>query len=465
MKRRQFIFNCCAGLGAASGFATNLASFNAHAADVSDYKALVCVFLRGAMDSHDTVIPFDVQSNNAFESIREPLIASLDNNREFAPRRRANLLELGGDGGDVGGRRFGFPEEFRPLHELYNRGDLAVVGNVGPLGEPTTRTAFQNNSVLIPPRLFSHNDQQSVWMASEPEGARLGWGGRFGDLAQAAGDNQSTAFTAISTAGSSVFLTGQNVRAFQVSTNGALSVNVLDDRSVNGSTTLPSILEDVLRDTGTQRSGLFQRDFANEVRAALDNNVILDSQLAQLTNPATGFPSTTLGGQLRVVADIIARREGFGIKRQVFFVALSGFDTHSGQTGRLPGLQADIANSMRAFYDQMTLLGMGDQVTAFTASDFGRSLNINTSGTDHGWGAHHVVVGGAVNGGQIVGDIPPPVFGHDQDAGNGRLIPTTSVDQYAAALGRWFGLSDNELLDSLPGLGRFDANALGSLFS
>ena len=465
MNRRNFLLRCSAGLGAAGGFATNLASFNAFAADVTDYKALVCVFLSGAMDSHDTVIPYDQSSYDAYESIRGKLISDLDNSTEgYSSRRLDYLLELVGTGGSLDGRKFAFPEEYRPLQELYNLGDLAVVGNVGPLLEPTTRTTFNNGAARLPPRLFSHNDQQSTWMASAPEGARAGWGGRFADLAYAAGANEKATFTSVSARGSTPFLVGENIQPFQISTSGALSVNQLNATEYLGSTTFAENYEAVLRNTGGVPSNLFGKDVVDVYNSSLDANAFLTAQFALSGDPDTVFPGSNLGSQLQIVSRVIARNASFGVRRQVFFVGIGGFDTHSNQVTELPGLQAEVASSMRAFYDAMAELGLSDKVTAFTGSDFGRTLSRNGSGTDHGWGSHHIVVGGAVNGGQILGDIPPPEFNHEYDIGRGRLIPQISVDQYASALGRWFGLNDGELLDALPGLGNFDASALDGLF-
>ena len=465
MNRRNFLLQCGAGLGAASGFVTNLASFNAFAADVSDYKALVCVFLGGAMDSHDTVIPYDQPSYDAYEGIRGRLISDLDNSSEgYSSRRRDALLELVGSGGTLGGRTFAFPEEYRELQELYNLGDLAVVGNVGPLVEPTTRTTFLNGAANLPPRLFSHNDQQSIWMASAPEGARAGWGGRFADIADAAGANENATFTSVSARGATPFLTGERIQPFQISTTGALSVDSLNAESLLGSTTFAENYEAVLRNTGGVPSNLFGKDVANVISSSLDANAFLAAEFAKPGDPATAFPASSLGAQLQVVSRVIARNASFGVRRQIFFASLGGFDTHANQPTELPGLQAEIASSMRAFYDSMVELGLSDKVTAFTGSDFGRTLSRNGSGTDHGWGSHHIVVGGAVNGGQIHGDIPPPAFDHEYDVGRGRLIPQISVDQYASSLGRWFGLTDSELLEALPGLARFDASALDGLF-
>lgn len=463
--RRKFLHNAGA-LGAASGFAANLGSFNAFAADTSDYKALVCVFLFGAMDGHDTVLPYDVTSNDQYDAIRGPLVSELDNSTEgFASRRRANLLELAGSGGNIGGRTFAFPEELRPLHELYTQGNLAVVGNVGPLIEPTTRQSFESSSVRIPSRLFSHNDQQSTWQASQTEGAQVGWGGRFADIVQAANANSNATFTSVSAFGTQVFGQGQNVNAFQVSTSGAQNVDFISENSHLGSSVFPAHYRDALLNTGGSPSNLFGRDFANVNRTALEANEFLTTQFALPGDPTTVMPSTNLGAQLSVIAKVIARNRAFGVKRQVFFVGAGGFDTHRNQPESLPGLQADVANSMRAFHDSMVELGLSDKVTSFTGSDFGRTLSRNGNGTDHGWGGHHFVMGGAVNGGQILGNIPPPEFNHDYDAGRGRLIPEVSVDQYAASLGQWFGLSNSELLDALPGLGNFDQATLSSLFN
>ncbi len=465
INRRKFIRNVGA-FGAASGFAANLGSFNAFAADTSDYKALVCVFLFGAMDGHDTVIPYDVESYNQYEGIRGRLISDLDNSTEgYSPRRRDNLLELAGNGSSIDGRTFAFPEEFRPLHELYAQGDLAVVGNVGPIVEPITRATFESGSARRPPRLFSHNDQQSIWQASQPEGARAGWGGRFADIVEAAGANSNSTFTSVSAAGPRVFLQGENIQPFQISSSGAQSVDFLDVNAHLNSSVFPAHYRDALLNANGATSNLFGTDFANVNRAALEANELLTAQFAMPGDPVTQMPNSSLGSQLGVIARLIARNANFGVKRQVFFVGTGGFDTHANQPTELPGLQADIADSMRAFHDSMVELGLSDKVTSFTASDFGRTLTRSGSGTDHGWGNHHFVMGGAVNGGRILGNIPPPEFEHDYDAGQGRLIPQIAVDQYAASLGQWFGLSDSEVLEALPGFGNFDPTALSNLFN
>ncbi|MDC0435548.1 hypothetical protein OAM69_07970 [bacterium] len=223
MNRRQFLKSSGAGLGVAAGFASNLASLNAYAADISGYKALVCVFLRGGMDSHDMVIPYDLHSSGLFEDIRAPIIDGYATS--WTSRRRAFLLELAGTGanasnGSLGdGREFAFPEEMRELRDLYQQNRVAIVGNVGPLIEPVNVETY-NTTARVPPRLYSHNDQQSTWMASSAEGATEGWGGRFGDIMAAASANDKTSFTTVSTFGTSVFVNGFNVSGFNLSSAG-----------------------------------------------------------------------------------------------------------------------------------------------------------------------------------------------------------------------------------------------------
>ena len=467
INRRKLIKNGVTGLGVASGLATNLASFNAFAADTSGYKALVCVFLAGGMDGHDTLIPRNRSSSRQFETLRSEMLATYDSQPDgFAPRRRANLLPL--QRANVDGRTFAYPEEFRPLQELFNQGNMSVIGNVGPLIEPLNRQQFINGSRRVPPRLGSHNDQQSVWASSQPEGANAGWGGRFNDIMQAANANSNASFTSVSAAGRQVYLTGEQTNAFQVSTSGGLSVRHLDADSAFGSSEFARSYDRILQDAGRRGDApsLFGRDMGNVVREAISSNRLLTEQLAFGRNLSTSFPATSLGQQLEIVSRMIARRQGLGAEgRQIFFVQQNGYDTHRNQPSFLPELQQDLANSMRAFYDSTVEMGLANDVTSFTASDFGRALQPSRNGTDHGWGNHHIVVGGAVNGGQILGGVPEPVLGHNFDQGRGRLIPQVSVDQYAGALGSWYGLNRGQIRDALPGITNFDENALNALFS
>lgn len=432
-----------------------LSGFNAQAADTSGYRALVCVFLFGGMDCHDTVLPYDAASYDDYAAVRASLLASYATQPGGSTRTRQSLLPLQPSSAQFGSRQFALPPQMSAMHQLFEQGRAAIVGNVGPLSEPTNRAAYISNAAQLPARLFSHNDQQSTWMSFAPEGSQLGWGGRFGDAAVQG--NAESIFSQISLAGNSVFLTGDLVSPYQISADGVPSIRLID---VSGQQLGP-VLRDHFASAGSNRSNLFERDFIDLSRVSLDANDTLDAALQSGSSISTAFPASGLGAQLQAVAQTMAVRDTLGAKRQVFFVALGGFDTHSTQAADLPVLQQDISDSIAAFYTATEELGIADGVTTFTAADFGRTLTVNGDGTDHGWGGHHFVVGGAVRGGDIYGDIPVSQLGHDQDAGNGRLIPSASVEQFAAPLGSWFGLNQQELNTALPGLANFPAGGLG----
>ena len=464
MDRRKFLKTSGAGLGVAAGFASNLASLNAFAAETSGYKALVCVFLRGGMDTHDMIIPYDLESSRAYEEIRQAFIDSYPGSG-FASRRNAALLDLssgGSNGSTADGRDFAMPQEMVELRDLYQQNKVAVVGNVGPLIEPLNITNYSNNTARVPKRLFSHSSQQTTWMASPGDTQREGWGGRYGDFMVAANANRRSSFTSVTTFGNSVFVNGFNVAGFNLSSSGGQEVEYLRRSFGNSSQFIESFRRNLFG-LNYEDSNLFHKDIGTITSSALDDNMLVSQIFAESPDPTTSFPGTSLGGQLRIVAKMIAAREALGLGRQIFFVADNGYDTHSNQASALPESQRGISQAMAAFYEETEALGVSESVTTFTASDFGRTLVPNNSGTDHGWGSHHMVMGGAVNGGQIFGDIPPPIEGHSQDSGRGRLIPEVSIDQYASTMGRWFGLSANEVLQVFPNLNLQDPEALNGL--
>lgn len=461
--RRNFLKGGAAcALGGAAGFAGDLMRFNAFAADTSGYRAIVCIFLFGGMDGHDTVIPYDTASYNQYADIRSELFRRYRNNEGGSTRERDMLLPLTlANASSFGGRQFALPPELGPLHELIENGDGAILSNIGPLLTPITRTEFQNNRSVRPPRLFSHNDQQSVWMSSRPEGAQYGWGGRLADMIAASMGNANATFTTVSTSGTTVFLQGEVVGQYEVGSNGPQEIFGVGDNPLYGSDALSSLYEAQLRAEGQSVDNLFQRDFISLMNRSIDANRTLSESFGDDAPFATVFPNSNLGRQLQVIARIIALRGALGANRQVFFASMGGFDTHSNQQANIPRLHGDIAAGMRAFYDATVEMGVSQDVVSFTASDFGRTLTINRDGTDHGWGGHHFVAGGGVNGARMIGQFPEPTIGHEYDTGNGRLIPTTSVDQLAATLGGWFGLSDSEQHEALPGLSNFSQTNLG----
>ncbi|MCI4645792.1 MAG: DUF1501 domain-containing protein [Hyphomonadaceae bacterium] len=451
-----------------STLAPSLGQFQAHAANSTGYKALVCIFMFGGLDTHDVLIPYDPASYDAYGQIRQPLIARYSGAQGGNSRLRERLLPLAPENaGDFGGRQFALPEELTGIHSLFQSGRAAVVANVGPLVEPLTRTTYNDRSGARPAQLFSHNDQQSTWMASEPEGAQYGWGGRFADAILNSGSNQVPEFSAISTQGNQVFLTGERVLPFPVSLEGAGRFEIFETFRDNpfgqdGNRTYERMRAHF--NSSANRSNLIERDMAAALSGALEKNEAFNSALLNAPALQTQFPGTRFAQQLQAVAQTIATRNTLLMNRQVFFVAQGGFDTHSNQANGLPNQMREIDEAVMAFLSALEEMGAANDVTLFTASDFGRTLAINDDGTDHGWGSHHFVIGNAVRGNRIYGDVPPPVFEHDYDSGNGRLIPSMSVEQYAGAMGRWFGLNDTELLTALPGLAAFDSGTSDMAF-
>ena len=450
---RRRVLGGAVSAGGAVAMAGALSGFNAFAADTSDYKALVCLFFLGGLDCHDAIIPFDTASYNTWSNGRSALVGRYSGANS---RARSNILQMKGTND---GRQFAMAPELNPLHQLYQQGHVAVAANVGPLIEPANRQQVQAKSVRVPPRIASHNDQQSIWMSSRPEGAQEGWGGRFADIQNAAGANSDTSFAAIGVDGINVFVSGRETLPLFVGQNGAPDLRGTSGSSY-GSGRVPGLVKNHYRDAGATRRNLFARDYMGKTDRAFRLNDRIRGVFGNASTGNVSFPDTALGRKLQTVLKLISQRGELGARRQVFFVQMGGFDTHSGQSGTLPRLQAEIAGAMAAFYAGTEALGIQNNVTTFTGSDFGRTLTSNGDGTDHGWGGHHFVMGGAVSGGRIVGRMPDSGTGHDQDRGQGRLIPTMAVDQYAASLGRWFGLSEGELADVLPGLRNFNANAV-----
>ncbi|MEO6363966.1 MAG: DUF1501 domain-containing protein [Caldimonas sp.] len=429
--------------GSAAPWALNLAAFGeAAAATATDYKALVCVFLYGGNDYANTVIPVDASSYAAYQGMRPTLAYPL------AALGATTLAPTG----LTAGRQYAVAPELAPLVPHYASGKLAVMLNVGPLIQPTTKAQYSAASVPLPPKLFSHNDQQSVWQSSAPEGAASGWGGRMGDLFVAANGNAT--FTCVNVSGNAVFLSGASAVQYQVSTTGPVAFSGIAT-PLFGSSACSAALQSLVT---APRTHLFENEYTRVAKRSIDAGAVLTSALATAPTITTSFPTgNSLADQLKFVARMISTAATTGTKRQVFFVSIGGFDTHDGLAATHPGLLTKVADAMNAFYQATVELGVAAKVTTFTASDFGRTLTAD-DGSDHGWGSMHFMLGGAVNGGRFYGKAPAVANGGPDDVGQGRLLPSTAVDQYAATLGKWFGLTDSELLGALPNLANFDAS-------
>jgi uncharacterized protein (DUF1501 family) len=501
--RRNFLRQASAlGLltGSAAPLALNLLAAGEAAAQAapSDYRALVCVFLFGGNDAFNMVLPTDAASFNAYTSTRNqapdsiallaPGTAPVAGAAAGSPARLGGVLPL--NPLDAQGRSFALHPLLTNLAGLFNTEQrLAILPNIGPLVMPTTKALYATRSHPRPASLFSHNDQQNTWMALGPEGATAGWGGRIGDLL--ASGNSRAAFTTISAAGNAVFLAGNTVRQYQLSTLGPIRLAANGAGQTYGSTDVTAALE---RIASRSRGGhVFETDLAAISQRAIEAEAALrttltapgtapfgtpatsynqgNDPLLRYTNPLTGaLAPNNLAQQLQVVARMIqAGQSGAtGVRRQVFFVSMGGFDNHDLQNRNHADLMARLNHALAYFDSALGGLGARGNVTTFTASDFGRTFTSNGDGTDHGWGAHHFVMGGAVRGRQLVGRFPtlsvknPTNSNFDGSAdqlGNGSLLPTTSVDQLGATLAGWMGLSPAQALEIFPNLANWDAGA------
>lgn len=459
LNRRKFLTGTAA-LATTASLTNVLGNFSALAAGSKDYKAIVCLFMLGGLDNHDTILPYDQPSYDKYAKIRKSLLGN------YPTRARNKLLPINQNNTQFGSRRFALPPEMAELHSLFENGNAAIVGNVGPLLKPVTQQEVVNGHSTLPTRLFSHNDQQSTWTALDPEGAQLGWGGKFADVVVGKKTNGTSSLTAVSTTGNEVFLNGKDAVQYQVAFG--------DDRQtplLSGDTMLSSFVSPKAKALFTEHfkaqelspENLIEKDISTIHSRGLHVSKQVNSGLKATPALDSDFPNTMLGRQLKTISETINMRDALKMRRQVFYVGIDGFDTHSSQVSELPNLQIQISQAVDAFFKATQKMGIADEVTLFTASEFGRTLTVNGDGTDHGWGGHHFVIGGAVKGNKIYGTLPPAELGHDRDAGQGRLIPDVSVEQYAATLGNWFGLSDAELARSLPNLSNFPEKILGFL--
>lgn len=429
--------------GLATPFALNLAAMGeAAASTATDYKALVCVFLYGGNDHANTLVPYDDTTYKLYQDARPGLAYAYTALKDTVLAPAVALPN---------GREYALAPRLAPLRPYFNDGRLAALLNVGTLNRPTTIADYiaKNN---LPPKLFSHNDQQSVWQSSSPEGATSGWGGRMGDQFEAGNGNAT--FTCVNVSGNAVFLSGHSAVQYQVSPNGAVQMAGLKN-PLFGS----SACSDALRALVTApRTQLFEAEHTRVMSRSISAG---DELRAKLLSPVFDPPFNTdngLAAQLQMVARMIASADQIGAKRQVFFVSMGGFDTHDGLSTSHPDLLGAVAEALSTFQEALHTLKVEPQVTTFTASDFGRTLVANNDGSDHGWGSMHFVMGGAVKGQRFYGTAPSLAKDSPDDVGQGRLLPSTSVDQMAATLGGWFGLSDGQLDDVLPNLKNWGAS-------
>lgn len=438
-----------------------------------DYKALVCIFLGGGNDSNNLIVPRGA-AHASYASIRQ--------NLTIPESALVPLDPLNSDGND-----YGFHPSCPELANLFHAGKLAVLFNVGPLLFPTNRVQYQKKLVALPPQLFSHSDQVTHWQTSLPDQPpRNGWGGRIADLLhpyqnELLSDPVERARISLCTsiAGANTFEVGTSVQQYHVSTSGAVTLAGASPGSTR---------EGVVRSLAQLPQANLQADaYGDIIDSAVAAGGLLNAAIAPTASWTwnTPFPNVSLGRQLQMVARMIAGRSALNIKRQIFFVSVNGYDTHTSQVGLaddpLTGSHANLLNelseSIAAFQGAIEQIAadptyggssLVDSVTGFTASDFGRTFPTNGQGSDHGWGGHHLVFGGsgnpaseAVLGRRTYGTFPVLQVNGPDDTSTGRWIPTTSVDEYSATLAKWFGVDATHLPVVFPNLGRFAVPDLG----
>lgn len=435
VSRRNFL-----GMTASFGALAALSNFSALSADAQtpgDYKALVCIFLFGGNDGHNTVVPLASGEYAAYQNLRGGM--GLNPNE---------ILAISSNGAPYG-LHYALPE----LRNIYNQGKMAIVANVGNLVRPTTRTDLGQ----VPTQLFSHSDQVSQMQSGAPDGSLgTGWGGRTSDIMQPS--NAGTNFPpSISFNGSSLFSNGAQVQSASLQPGNDLSQSAMDVWPPAHAAARQTAQTEIVN----AFSSFNLAGSANKVVADANNlsAILRNAGNGGITTP---FPSTSIGRQLKEAARLIAIRGSVGISRQVFFCGLGGFDTHGSQSYTQWDLLVQISQALGAFYAATGELGVADKVTAFTASDFGRTLQPSGSGTDHGWGSHHLVVGGAVRGGSIYGAFPSMSINAPHFLDNrGILVPTSALAQYGATLAKWFGVTDSDLNAVFPVLPNFGVRDLG----
>ncbi len=469
LSRRKFLGACCASVGA-TGLLSTLAQLRlmgaaaspdnglvapaTAAAPQADYKALVCLFLAGGNDANNLVVPTDASTYAAYATGRGALALPQNAVLPIAPRTSD-------------GRTWGLHPAMTELRDLFNQGQFAVLANVGTLAYPMTKAQYSNGSVPRPSQLFSHNDQQVEWQSSIADKPFVtGWGGRLADLTNAFNSNNRISMS-ITLNGQNSFQVGKNIDQYAVGTAGAIALT-----SSGASTAANGLRTTALNDAlAMQNANLFETAFGGLTSGALGASSLISSVItgnSPFTTLFNAANNTGLAQQLHMVARLVNAQQALGLKRQIFFVRVGGWDLHDNQvtagattSGAHANLLRDVSRSLFAFQSALAQIGAQNQVTTFTASDFGRTYNTNGDGSDHGWGSHHFLMGGAVRGGDIYGKMPAFAINGPDDTGRGRWIPSTSVDEYAGTLAKWFGVSATDLPIVLPNLGRFATPDLG----
>jgi len=445
--RRDFVRLACCSAATASLVAgmSKFGLVSALAQGTADYKALVCIFLFGGNDANNMIVPIDAQGYANYQTIRANLALA-----------QGSLLPL-----QIGGQaNLGFHASLPELQALFNTNkSLAILANVGTLVQPTTRANYQKFQNL-PENLFSHSDQQDQWQTTQLKGIpNAGWAGKVADKLGPTLNNGALFPPILSVAGNSIFTTGDVTRPFTMNPGSTPGAQGFDSSAASQARFLAT--QQLL----TLDTGISLVQAASTVTGqSIQQGALLANALKNIPAIQTVFPANNgLASQLKQVAQVIAARSALNIHRQIFFCSIGGFDTHSDQVGTQANLLKSLSQAMAAFYQSTVELGVANSVSTFTLSEFSRTFQPGSNaGTDHAWGGHQVVMGGAVKGNAIYGTFPTLALGGPDDTGNnGRWVPTTSVDQFAATLATWFGVANTDLPSIFPNLANFPTSNLG----
>ena len=445
ISRRKFLQGTGAGAALAASPRVALSQMVAPPGAFTDYRALVCVFLFGGNDSFNVLVPRSDAEYNVYATSRQNLALA-----------QADLLPITPLTPD--GSQYGLHPSMGAVQSLFESGRAAFVTNVGPLIEPTTKDQYLNESVALPPQLFSHNDQQDQWHSLRGRlPSKTGWAGRVADLLRLNVANQQLA-TNVSLFGNQLFQAADETVAYAMGPTGPLPFEGFGDSGI--------FLEQRLafeRILGAAYETVYERAFRDVQQRAVETVDRVNSALVNAPPLTTVFPASPLAQQLNTVARLISVRDELQMERQIFFVATGGFDSHDDQLQNQPGLLGNVSDSLSAFYNATVELGVSASVTTFTQSDFGRTLTSNGDGTDHAWGGNQLVVGDAVRGRDLYGIYPRLEIDGPDDVRGGRMIPTTSADQFAATFAKWIGVPDSDLAQVAPNIDNFAQRDLGFL--
>lgn len=416
------------------------------ASDTSGYKALVCVFLAGGNDSYNWLVPRSDAAYNDYAASRKNLALA-----------KADLLAINPT--NTGNALYGLNRACPEIASLFESGKAAFVVNNGPLVQPTTVAQFKAENVPLPPQLFSHSDQQALTQTSiANSNERYGWGGRVADLLNSEGFRQPLAMN-VSINGNNIFQGGRETVFYSLGTNGAPEMSLYRDRNYRGGKRRELFLE-LLRQSGNDPN-LLQKEYGNTLTRSYQTAETVNAALASVPALTTAFGTDRLSRQLKMAAQMVRARDALGVKRQVFFVQMGGWDFHDTLLTSQATELATLSKALKSFQDALAEISSENLVTTFVASEFGRTLTSNGDGTDHGWGGHTLVMGGAVRGRQLYGTYPSLALKGPDDTGRGAMLPTTSTDQVAATLAQWFGVSNGDLDTVFPNLRNFSTRNLG----